>query len=430
MDMIRKAFVFLLVFFISAGVSLSAGRDKTSEPTYQLPPLRVQNAFLVDPSDKPVLLHGVNLGSWLLVEPWMLSLRKAECAVPDQYTLEDILSSRFGEAEKDSMMEMYRESWITERDFRIIRSFGFNMVRLPIHYSILEDDAHPMTLRPDAWKWIDQAISWADANGLYVVLDLHGAQGGQSFEDHTGHVGVNAFWENSDYQRRFIWLWQQIAERYRDCPVVAAYDILNEPYGAAPEDHLALFEKVYPEIRAVDPSKLIFPPSDRTDFSHYGKPADHGWTNVGFTLHFYPGVHDSQPPELSTHLQFLNKLAEYEKLVRDLQVPFMVGEMNVVFKGAGGAAMMRRYMDVYASYGWHSAIWSYKAVSANGGVGDVCWGLVTNKKPPQLPCFQTASKMEIAVYMRHFKTEEYEIYDDLRDWLTRKNVKFPPEILQ
>ena len=52
-------------------------------------------------------------------------------------------------------MELYRQNWITDRDFKIVRSFGFNVVRVPFNYTLLEDDERPMQLKPDAFKWLD-----------------------------------------------------------------------------------------------------------------------------------------------------------------------------------------------------------------------------------------------------------------------------------
>ena len=80
---------------------------------------------MVDPSDQPVTLRGCNLGNWLMIEPWMLG----GCLdVPDQGQLTDILSRRFGHERGTRLLDLYRESYITPRDFALIKSFGFNLV--------------------------------------------------------------------------------------------------------------------------------------------------------------------------------------------------------------------------------------------------------------------------------------------------------------
>jgi len=62
-----------------------------------------------------------------------------------------------------------------------------------------------------------------------VILDLHGAVGSQGWEHHSGCANKNLYWNTQDYQDRTIWLWQQIAARYKDRAAVAGYSILNEP---------------------------------------------------------------------------------------------------------------------------------------------------------------------------------------------------------
>ena len=157
-------------------------------PEVKAPPfLRAEGTRIVDADGNPVILKGCNLGNWLLLEMWMLDLR----GIRDQYEFESILAQRFGPAEKDRLMELYRSNWIRERDFEVVRSFGFNVVRLPFNYRLLEDDANPFQLRPDAFKWLDAALRMAQGAGLYVILDMHGVPGGQSDDHTTGHAGQN-----------------------------------------------------------------------------------------------------------------------------------------------------------------------------------------------------------------------------------------------
>lgn len=383
-----------------------------------LPPLSVSGASLVDPEGHKVVLRGCNLGNWLLIEPWMLCLGDGPCAINDQYALEQTLTERFGREDKDRLIELFRSSWITERDFRIIRSFGMNLVRLPLHYSLFEDDAQPKQLKHDAWKWVDLAVQWAEQNGLYVILDMHGAQGGQNEADNCGRTKQNALWTSGENRDRFAWLWTQIAARYRDRAAVIAYDILNEPFGGTADQILDLFRQTYQAVRSVDPEKLMFAPAAKEGFAFYGDPKARGWHNVGLTMHFYPGLFGASQPTPLTHEQHLANLHHMARDLEALNVPFLVGEMNVVFKKAGGATMMRRYFDKYNDLGWLVTMWSYKAASENGGVGDTCWGLVTNRRAAEKICLRSAKKMSVEKYMKHFASEDYETYEELRQKLT------------
>jgi len=180
--------------------------------------LQARGTEIVNAKGERVELRGCNLGNWFLLEMWMLDIHD----IRDQHEFELILERRFGRARKDRLMDVYRANWIHERDFPIVKRFGFNTVRLPFHYSLLEDDARPFELKPDAFRWLDHAVELAEKHGLYVILDLHGVQGGQSDDHTTGRAGQNKLWDSQRSQERVAWLWGEIAAHYKDSEIVAA----------------------------------------------------------------------------------------------------------------------------------------------------------------------------------------------------------------
>ena len=394
-------------------------------PAPSLPPLTVKGRDLVDPAGKPVWLHGVNTGNWLLIEFWMLGLSGKPGTPPDQYTLVESLKSRFGEAEAERLMDLYRSSWMTERDWRNIRSYGFNLVRVPIDYRLLEDDARPKVLRKDAWQWLDKAVDEAEAHGLYAILDLHGVQGGQTPNDHTGRSGQNKLWTSPEDQDRMMWLWTQIARRYKGRTAVVAYDPMNEPYGGPKDLSAELYARAYRAIRKEDPKKLVFFHGHPDSFDHFGDLHAKGFTNVGIQMHYYPGLF-GDPSTVRSQLRHLASLPRVEDKIVKLDVPFLVGEMNVVLNSSGGAAMMRKTFDVHERYDWLTTIWSYKVLSERGGVepgGQ--WGTFVNRDPLTPINLSTASKAEIEGYFRSFATQPLVPYTALRDALTAKSPKLP-----
>lgn len=354
----------------------------------------------------------------------MLTLAGGPGAIPDAYTLTESLKSRFGVAEGERLMDLYRENWMRERDWKLIPTFGFNVVRLPIDYRLLEDDARPKTLRPDAWQWLDRAVDEAEAHGLYTILDLHGAQGGQTPNDHTGRAGQNRLWGSEENQSRVAWLWTQIARRYRDRGAVVAYDTLNEPYGGTKPEIKRVFERSYAAIRSVDPTKLVFAHGFYDGFDFFGDPKVNGWTNVGFQMHYYPGLFGSEP-NLKTQAQHLRSLAGVARTVDGLNVPFLVGEMNPVLASNGGAAMTRLAFDTHAKYGWSTTMWSYKVLSATGNPQRDFWGMVSNAEPLPRVALLTASKPEIEACFAGLGTMRLSVYEDLRRAMTAKTPVRP-----
>ena len=403
-----------------------------------LPFLSAKGTKIVDEDGKTIILKGANFGSWLNKEMWMMDIK--DDRIEDQYSLEKIFEDRFGKQERDNITEIFRENWITERDFRTVKSFGFNCIRVPFHYALLEDDEKPMQLKPNAFKWLDYVVNMAKMHNLYVIFDLHCAAGSQNEFDHSGRINWNKFWDDKAYWERTKWLWKQIADRYKNSPTVAGYQPINEPWGGELEDQAKIFDELYKAIREVDKKHLVISSAHFTGFDHFGDPKDNGWTNVCYSQNFYPGLFGGGASNIESHRGFFIWLDDFvvPKLEK-IQTPFLVTEFNVVFNKAGSAQMMRRHFEEYARHDWAATMWSYKLVTSPGkkvtggwwlitNTGEKItggWWLVTNKgKLPKID-YLTASLDEIKDYYRSFSTMEYLVRDDLRQALS-STEKLPP----
>lgn len=191
--------------------------------------LRTEGTSWLRANNRPIQLKGVNLGNWLIQEFWMMG--QGSAGIDDQCKLEAKLDQRFGYTERERLYRLHRDNWISTRDWDMIAKFGMNVVRLPFIWSVIEDEKNPGNLRSDAWVYLDKAIAEAEKRGIFVILDLHGAVGSQGWEHHSGCAGKNLYWSTPEYQQRTVWLWQQIAARYKDRAAVAGYSLLNEPWG-------------------------------------------------------------------------------------------------------------------------------------------------------------------------------------------------------
>lgn len=407
---------------------------------FALPRLHSQGAHWADPNNNRVALRGVNLGNWLLLEFWMMgsAMTTNGGAIGDQCSLEGTLTSRFGFAEKERLMKVFRDSWMTDRDWDRIRALGFNVVRVPFLYSLIENENAPYTLRSDAWQYLDSAIAKAEARGMYVILDLHGAVGSQGFEHHSGCAGRNWYWNGgngqpaSHYQDRTRWLWQQIAARYRDNNTVAAYGLLNEPWGT---DATTLANNEYflaQQVRAVDPTHIIILHGHTSGIGAYGNPASRGFSNMAFEMHFYPGFfgwRDNDDPTLvqSDWLhcspQGTGDVCAWNSQITSLQTPFLIGEFQPWAEpGRNGGEITRKTFDIYSMYGWASTAWSYKTVqqtpqSGNGNTGWP-WGLVTNTTGFGNINVSTASAAQIESWFRQFATQGLATHSDITYWMS------------
>ncbi|HUB23883.1 MAG TPA: cellulase family glycosylhydrolase [Tepidisphaeraceae bacterium] len=421
--MIRSPIAFLAALALTCSAALGD----------RLPLLHADGTRLVDANGNVVHLKGCNLGNWFMIEPWMLG----NCIeARDQFTIFATLRDRFGEDAGNHLIDLYRGGYITPRDFDIIKSFGFNLVRLPFDYRMVQDDTPPYPIRADAFKWLDHAVDMADAAGVYIILDLHGAPGGQSLEMHTGKAGVNQFYTNPEDQDRLVAIWHALADHFQNRSAVAAYDLLNEPYSDHHHDVRpvlkAVMPRVYSAIRQTGDQHVVFFPGPITGgIQFYGDPHARGWTNIGFTEHTYAGLFGKDKPTIANHLHMLGEEFARRKAYLDrIGVPYYLGEFNVVRDVAGGPAMMRRYYDRAAEFDWSATMWSYKLIKRRGGMTPDPWFMVTNAhRLPQLD-LQTSSYEDFERFFTELSTMDLTVNEPLRAALTDATPPALPQEVQ
>jgi glucan 1,3-beta-glucosidase len=371
---------------------------------------------------KPLILRGCNLGCWLLFEPWMQAWH-----YPDQYSVEQIFKKRFGAAAEHHLMQVYRANFIRNRDFKLIRKFNFNVVRVPFNYQLLEHVKPPYAMRHHPFYWLDRAVALGAKNHIYVILDMHAAPGRQSIDGPTGRIKRDKLWTSRVDQQRTINLWRAIAAHFHGNPTVAGYDLLNEPYGNFHQNMapklLALMPKIYQAVRAVDHRHIMFMPNLLSgSVRFWGRASSHGWTQVAYTSHFYPGLFGN-PPGLATMAWFIDRrIPSMESFIQSARVPFYVGEFNVVLNQSGGPAMMRKDYDTFAANGWAATMWSYKLIKPQGGATDNSWYMVSNANNLPAISVRHSSKSQILAYFKSMGTIPLAINRPLLDALTSRRA--------
>jgi len=119
--------------------------------------------------------------------------------------------------------EDHYRSFISEDDIRQIKEWGFDHIRLPIDYVVLETDEG--IKRPEGYQYVSNVVSWCQKYQLDVVLDLHKAYG-YDFNN-AGNIEKNNLFFQHELQQRFIRLWESIAHEYGKFSHVA-FELLNE----------------------------------------------------------------------------------------------------------------------------------------------------------------------------------------------------------
>jgi hypothetical protein len=305
---------------------------------------------IVDPQGKEVKLRGVNLGGWLVWEGWIFG--------KGPLTSETTILARLGKAVGASQVEEFRSAiynnFITEADIRKIAETGFNCVRLPLHRDLFDGNR--------GWELLDRLLDQCERHHVYVVLDLHAAPGGQSKLGMADPGdGRHLVWDSPENQDRTVAIWKAIAARYRNRPVVAGYDLLNEPAPPSGQALVSLYRRLITTIRAEDPGHLIFLEGAKfaTDFSMFDKPLGE---NQAFSFHMYTWFGDDRK----------QKLAAFQALAQRCRAPLWGGEF-----GENTYAMIGSTVEMYERCpeinGW--AFWTWKKAANNSP------GLVTIKTP-------------------------------------------------
>jgi endoglucanase len=141
----------------------------------------------------------------------------------------------------------------TEEDFTGLKKLGMNAVRFYMNYRTFEDDSKPFTYKQEGWNWIDSNIVWAKKNNIYLILNMHVPQGG-----YQSQCGGNDLWMDQENQKRLAGLWNAIAERYKNEPQIAGFDLLNEPIpNESVSQWSSLAQRLIDTIRVSDKNHLI-----------------------------------------------------------------------------------------------------------------------------------------------------------------------------
>lgn len=342
----------------------------------------------------PVYLRGVNAGGYMLQELWMCPTENSD-TVKDQTSIINTLTKRFGADKARELINTYEENYWTEQDFKNCADLGLNCIRLPIWYRNLVDEND--TWYEDAFDRIDWFVETAGRYGMYVIIDMHGAYGSQNGSDHSGVDGGESkkdasqffFGDNAaDNQEKFYKMWEKIAEHYKGNPVVAGYDLLNEPYSTyrydfTDQDETDICEQLwdiyntaYNRVRAIDKEHVIImeevwrpddlPNPNGGSNKNRNSNKTYTWENVMYEDHNY--LYENYDNENNAQINSMSgKIENINDRRSRYNVPYLMGEFNYMSKDATFDEGIKLLNDNNLSW----TLWSYKVV----GDGTNNWGL-------------------------------------------------------
>ncbi len=165
---------------------------------------------------------------------------------------------------------------IEESHFDLAKEAGFESVRIPVCFSAHALESSPYTISRAFMERVDRVVNWGLGKGLRVVLDLH----------HYNELYKSPL----KHHDRFIALWHQIAQWFKDYPEQLYYELLNEPQEQLTvEIWNELLKDCLDAVRAIDSFRTVV-----IDCAHWGnivglkglKIPDEE-TNAIVSYHFY-----------------------------------------------------------------------------------------------------------------------------------------------
>lgn len=239
--MVRRSAAGTLLLFCCLSAALSA----QSVPTSAVPASRLAH-----------LRHGINLSEWF-----------AQVYDPKGYTKEHF------------------ESWTTPTDIALIKSAGFDHVRLSVNPQPLMDAASRSGGTAEYFGYLDSAVKMILDAGLAVELDVHPES------DFKARLA-----KEDEFVERFADFWRTVAQHYSSYdPDRVFFEILNEPEMRDPYRWYGVEAKLAAAIREGAPRHTILAAGgnwDNDDDMVFLEPLRD--PDVIYVFHFYE-------PHIFTH---------------------------------------------------------------------------------------------------------------------------------
>jgi hypothetical protein len=255
-----------------------------------------------------------------------------------------------GPDKADEFWHKYRENYVTRQDIHLLREAGFNSIRVPMHYKFFE------SANSEGFALLDRVVEWCRQEGLYVILDLHAAPGGQTGANIDDSYGYPWLYDSPKEQDHLIEIWQRLARHYVNNRTVLGYDLLNEPIPTYPSLRPLnpklepLYKKLTAAVRQIDSHHILFLEAAQwdTNFSVFGQPFD---KNTVYSLHKY-----WMPVEQKAVLEYVDFREKYN-------VPIWLGE-----SGENKDEWIAQFVALLEknNIGW--TFWPYKKMEKDSAV--------------------------------------------------------------
>jgi len=308
---------------------------------------------IVNEKGEVVILRGMGLGNWMLQEPYMMNYVGGAVSQGD---FKNKLENLIGSEKTNDFFNKWHDNFITKADIDSLSNWGFNSVRLAMHYNLftlpIEDEPvqGENTWLPRGFELVDNLLSWCQDNEMYLILDLHAAPGGQGRDPNISDRDPSkpSLWESELNKSKTVALWSKLADRYKDTPWMGGYDLINETHWDFNDisDLRDLFIRITNAIREHDDKRILFVEGNgyANDFTGLTPPWD---PNMAYSFHKYKTYNSHFTLEFVLNIQ------------KEYNYPLWMGESGEN-SNAWATDAVKLFEELDIGWSW----WTYKKLNS------------------------------------------------------------------
>jgi len=165
---------------------------------------------------------------------------------------------------------------MSEAYIRLIADQGFSHLRIPIRWNDYAAETPPYTIEPWFMDTIRKVVDATIENGMYAMINIH----------HYDEFNDNP---DSEHRTRFLAIWKQISQAFREYPDSLLFEFLNEPHQLMVSSKWnEIYKQVLDTVRIDNPTRIcvVGPP----DWNGVGSVDKLEWTpdtNMILSVHYY-----------------------------------------------------------------------------------------------------------------------------------------------
>ncbi len=305
----------------------------------------------------------------------------------------------------DADAEMTCDQELARRDLDDLKNLGANLIQAS--YPGLFDQRPPYGVNATAEAYLDSLVAWAAEVDLFVVIAVRTGPGRNEAQITGFGEPLATIWTEQAAHDAWVAMWRYMADRYRDNPVVAGYDIMVEPHvntiadrggnlsptefqrqnAGTLADWNAFAAEMTTAIREVDSDTPIIVSSLQWGNAEWFTALEPtGDARTVYTLHAYdpdvythqdtpdaaigyPSVVENEGQNVTLDKTWLaNSFAPAVAFSQTHDVPIYVGEYGAIRWLPGASAFVTDQVDLFETNGWNYTyyVWRGNEPTFNG----------------------------------------------------------------